>query len=200
LRDFANDKRDRTQGQMGTYIFDKWGRDKWGRTFFVNFSLTKTKGIKDNRTVSLSIKVVSGLSSANALEAEGQTVTYAYDSLGRMVRTTTPDGKSETAEYDLQGRLTKSTDKANQNTIFTYDAFDNILTKQTGSEAVTYTYNLLGLRTSMTDSTGTTLYEYSPYGELTKDTKGDIIKTYTYDLNSNPVTFDLMSIKHTIIF
>ncbi len=142
------------------------------------------------------IKVVSGLSSENAPESEGQAVTYEYDELGRMTKTTTPDGKSQSAEYDLQGRVTGTTDKANRNTLYTYDAFDNVLSKVCGDESVVYTYNLLGLRTSMTDSSGLSTYTYNPYGELTTETKGDTIKSYTYDLVGNPVVADIKGFRH----
>ena len=144
-------------------------------------------------------KVVSGLNSPEAPESTGHVVTYEYDTLGRMIKTTTPDGISETAEYDLQGRVIKSTDKANRDTLFTYDAFNNVLSKQTGTEAVNYTYNILGLRTSMTDSTGTTNYAYSPYGELTMETKGDIIKSYEYDVVSNPTVFNVTNADESLI-
>lgn len=44
-----------------------------------------------------------------------------------------------------------------------------------------FVYDALGNRTQMTDSSGTTNYEYNPFGELTTETKDDILKSYTYD-------------------
>ena len=136
-------------------------------------------------------KVVAGLTSSDASDDDGQMVTYQYDDLGRMICTTTPDGLTETTEYDYLGRVTTSTDKANRETEFSYDAFGNLLSKSIGEESVSYTYNLLGMPTSMTDSTGTTTYVYNPFGELTTETKGDIIKSYTYDNLGRRTAFEV---------
>lgn len=124
-------------------------------------------------------------------EDDGIDTTYTYDDLGRMICTTTPDGLTETADYDYLGRVTSSTDKAGRVTSLSYDSFNNLLSKSIGEESVSYTYNLLGLPTSMTDSSGTTSYTYSPFGELTTETKGSIIKSYTYDDLSRRTAFNV---------
>ena len=41
----------------------------------------------------------------------------------------------------------------------------------------------------MTDETGTTNYTYNDFGELTGETKGDIIKTSSYDNRGNRIGF-----------
>ncbi len=43
----------------------------------------------------------------------------------------------------------------------------------------------------MTDSTGTTNYSYDSFGRLTTESKGDIIKAYSYDAAGNRKTFSL---------
>ena len=43
----------------------------------------------------------------------------------------------------------------------------------------------------MTDPTGTTTYTTDQYGNLLTETKGDILKTYTYDISGNKATFTL---------
>ena len=125
--------------------------------------------------------VTNGLPNENSPLTLGQTTTYEYDALGRMTKETTPEGKVQTYAYDLGGRLLSSTDKKNLQTQYTYDALDNILSVVKGNQSISYTYDLTGNRTAMTDSTGTTAYTYSPYGELTSERKGDILNSYTYD-------------------
>lgn len=144
-------------------------------------------------------KVVAGLGASDDLDECGQVITYQYDAFGRLVCTTTPDGLTETAEYDYLGRVTSSTDKAGTVTTYSYDNFNNLLSKSIGEESVSYTYNLLGMPTSMTDSTGTTTYVYNPFGELTTETKGSIIKSYTYDDLGRRTNFDVENSEENII-
>ena len=124
---------------------------------------------------------------------------YTYDSLGRMTGETAPDGKTKGYEYDLQGRKLKITDAANVQDIYTYDAFDNVTSRTRGGEAVTYAYNALGKRTSMTDSTGTSTYTYNPFGELTAENKDDILKSYSYDALGRRTSFSAVKGTQSII-
>lgn len=63
-----------------------------------------------------------------------------------------------------------------------------------------FVYDALGNRTQMTDSSGTTNYEYNPFGELTAETKDDILKSYTYDSLGRRTEFGVMNGADNVIF
>ena len=74
------------------------------------------------------------------------------------------------------------------------------VTKPDGtSETITNTYDILGNIKSMTDSTGTTKYEYDALNRLTNESKGSIMKLYTYDAGNNRKTFTLKNGNETIM-
>ena len=105
---------------------------------------------------------------------------YFYDYQGRMIT----QNQGKTGPYDMK------------TTAYAYNGFDNITSKTAtlpngNSQSISYTYNQLGLRTSMTDSTGTTTYAYTPFGELMSETKGTTVKNYAYDNMSNRTLFTL---------
>ncbi|WP_254374883.1 DNRLRE domain-containing protein [Streptomyces sp. A3M-1-3] len=87
------------------------------------------------------------------MSANGQTITTAFDKLGRQVSYNDGAGNT-TTEYDLLDRTVKATDSAPSTTTITYD-----LTKDPR-----------GLPTSLTDSVaGTFTATYGPEGELTTE-------------------------------
>jgi len=137
------------------------------------------------------IESTSGMTSLSDT-ASGQTYSREYDNLGRLTKLTAPDGKTETYTYDRQGRVLSATDKAGRTQNTTYDIFNNITEISKGEEEISFAYNENGLRTSMTDSTGTTSYTYDPFGQLTTETKGDILKEYTYDVVGNRTAFEVL--------
>ena len=120
---------------------------------------------------------------------EASAVNYEYDYLGRTKKVFDGNGDAESYSYDRHGRLKVKRDKNLNLTIYYYDDFDNLTRTKNGDIEITNTYNTLGQKTSMTDSTGTTTYTYNAFGELTTETKGDIIKTYSYDNVSNRTAF-----------
>ena len=121
------------------------------------------------------------------------------DALGRKTSETAPDGSTISYEYDLQGRLTKKTVGNNAPETYTYDVFDNLISKQRDGESISYTYNAVGARTSMTDSTGTTNYAYDPFGNLTTEAKNGIVKSYTYDVLGNRTSFNAANGESSVI-
>ena len=129
----------------------------------------------------------------------GVITTYTYDALGRKTGETAPDGSTISYEYDLQGRLTKKTVGNNVPETYTYDVFDNLISKQRDGESINYTYNAVGARTSMTDSTGTTNYAYDSFGNLTTEAKNGIVKSYTYDVLGNRTSFNAANGENSVI-
>lgn len=100
-----------------------------------------------------------------------QSEAYTYDEMQRVKTFRNGNGVTTTYTYDLAGRLES--------------------TSATNGATVTFSYDTLSRRTSMTDSTGTTFYEYDDLDRLTKiivsdnATKGDtddLPLQYGYDL------------------
>ncbi|MEW4426847.1 DUF6531 domain-containing protein [Paenibacillus pabuli] len=96
------------------------------------------------------------------VSANGQTVTKQYDELGRIIKQTPPklDGSATTFYYDKKSNLIKKQDRLGMITEYTYNS-DNMLTGFKGPDtSVSYTYDEMGRRTSMTDDHGKTTYSY----------------------------------------
>lgn len=112
-----------------------------------------------------------------------QTVRF-LDAHDRVVQVNRPGGMTSTWTYNPDGRLATSTTPSNTTTQYSY--FDNGLLQSTtnGSpvDDTSYTYWPDSLRKSMTDSTGTTIYDYDHNRRLTDITDGTHHHVgYSYD-------------------
>jgi len=131
--------------------------------------------------------------------------TTNYDSLGRIINVTTPDGahvdtaysgnqvtvtdqagKRRRSETDALSRLIKVTEDPsglNYDTYYSYDALDNLRQVTQGSQARTFTYDSLSRLISATNpESGTVTYAYDPNGNLIEKTDARGVKTtMTYD-------------------
>ena len=192
---------DRETNNFIQYFYDSMNR--------LSYSVTMPQGVQRIYTVytydsignPISVKTgaeSSGLANINNATG-GVITTYTYDALGRKTGETAPDGSTISYEYDLQGRLTKKTVGNNAPETYTYDVFDNLISKQRDGESISYTYNAVGARTSMTDSTGTTNYAYDPFGNLTTEAKNGIVKSYTYDVLGNRTSFNAANGESSVI-
>ena len=69
---------------------------------------------------------------------------FEYDGIGQLISTTDTEGNKTTSVYDMAGRRTQVSHPASGVTSFTYDALDNVLTKQTANmgstEFIKYSY------------------------------------------------------------
>ncbi|MGW8956698.1 RHS repeat-associated core domain-containing protein [Paenibacillus sp. NPDC055715] len=118
--------------------------------------------------------------------AKGETTQYSFDLMGNPVAVTYADGSQKRKEFDELGQVIKVTDEKNQiskqyydengnlirrvdrngqTTRYDYDAHNRLQQRVSKDETVGYTYDATGKRTSMTDSTGITSYQYDPYTE-----------------------------------
>lgn len=88
--------------------------------------------------------------------------TFRYDANGNQATTTEPNGKTITNTYDRANRLT------------------NIGYSDT-TPSVSYGYDPVGNRTSMTDGAGTVSYTYNNDNQLLSSTRGSDTFSYTYD-------------------
>ena len=125
-------------------------------------------------------------------DAKGRTTSYQYDKLGRRTKRTLPMGQVETYSYDLGGRLTSRQDFNNKVTSFAYDQLNRLLSKTPDASfnqaPITFTYNSLGQRLTMTDATGTTTYSYDNRNRLISKVTPQGTLTYTYTAVGNIVT------------
>ena len=96
------------------------------------------------------------------------TITYTYDSKGRILKEENSDGSSVSYEYDASGNVTKETNVTVENdktkttvTTYTYDDMGNLLTTQSEGDSATYVYDKAGrtLRVTQNGETTRTLYD-----------------------------------------
>ena len=114
--------------------------------------------------------------------------TYTYDPLDRKATMADALNRTTTYGYDLAGNLTSLKDAKGQTTSYGYDAAGQLVSIQYSdgqTPNVTYSYDALGERKSMSDGTGTTTYSYDSLGRLTDGTNGAGAHVgYRYDLKS----------------
>lgn len=122
-------------------------------------------------------------------DANNHTTAFEYDSLGRRVKRTLPGNQVETYAYSIGGLLTNRTDFNGYVTTFAYDGMNRLLAKvpdaRRGEPSVTYGYNVLGLRTNMTDASGVTTFAYDGRNRLIAKATPQGTLTYGYDSNGN---------------
>lgn len=130
----------------------------------------------------------------------GEATAYVYDARDEVTSMTTPPtsdspgGITTGYGYDPAGQLTSITQPGVGASILTttegYDSAGRLTSTGYSDHStpnVTYTYDPVGRRTSMTDGTGTSHYSYNTAGWLTSTTDGagDVVG-YSYDLDGNP--------------
>ena len=96
------------------------------------------------------------------------TITYTYDTKGRVTKEENSNGSSVSYEYDASGNVTKETNVTVENdktkttvTTYTYDEMGNILNTQSESDNGSYVYDKAGrtLRVTQNGETTRTLYD-----------------------------------------
>ncbi|NIK56120.1 DNRLRE domain-containing protein [Kribbella shirazensis] len=106
--------------------------------------------------------------------------TAEYDAFGRPTKVSEPyDGtvvRTTATDYDLNDNVTKETPANGAQSLSTYDAADNLLTKtlpdnNTTGRQLAYTYDVLGRK----------ITETAPKGVATTTDPNDFVTKYTYD-------------------
>jgi RHS repeat-associated protein len=130
---------------------------------------------------------------------------YAYDSIGELVSTTTPktaaamNGATTTSTYDVAGNMLTSTDPNGVTTTWTYTPLNlpaTVSYSGNSAHSVTYAYDADGNKTGMTDATGTSSYIYDPFGEFTSAQNGaGQVTGYEYNADGQvtSITYPLSS-------
>ncbi|WP_138494513.1 RHS repeat-associated core domain-containing protein [Paenibacillus pinistramenti] len=114
---------------------------------------------------------------------DGSQTQVTYEDANNRVTATLPNGSQVTYQYDPLGNLVQQTD-ALGSTIQTYDEFGRMIS-QTDAEGnvSTYTYDAYGRVLTENDGTSTTAYAYDDVArtQTTKDGEGNQIRE-TYDI------------------
>jgi RHS repeat-associated protein len=125
-------------------------------------------------------------------DALNRTTRYEYDKLGRRIKRTLPLGQVETYSYNTVGNLLSRTDFKGKVTTYAYDTMNRLLSKTPDASlsepSITFTYNSLGQRLTMNDSSGVTTYGYDVRNRLTSKQTPQGTLSYSYDNASNLLT------------
>ena len=145
-----------------------------------------------------SVDTLYGYNTSNNLttvtDDNNNTTQYKYDDKGRIYQVISPDTGTTTYSYDPAVNLTSRTDAKGVTITYAYDALNRLTLINFPSDTDTvYTYdtclNGKGRLCGMTDAAGTTTYEYTPKGQVKKETKTidsiQYVTQYTYDQNGN---------------
>ncbi len=153
------------------------------------------------------------VSAGGIIHANGKSITFNRDALGRIQSVIDPAGNAQTYTYDSAGDLVSYTDNENNTSIYTYDASHRLLTihDPRGIQPVRNDYDASGRLISHTDGFGKvisylhdipgrietvtdrlghqTRFEYDERGNVLSktDARGDVT-TFTYDSNDNVLT------------
>ncbi len=139
-------------------------------TYDTNNSLTS---VKDTNNVTTTYKFDDRNRVFQVISPDTGTTTYLYDPAGNMISKTDAKGVTISYVYDAANRLTKIDFPTDTDIVYVYDTC----------------VNGKGRLCSMTDASGTTVYEYTPKGQVKKETKIidsiQYVTQYTYDQNGN---------------
>jgi len=126
----------------------------------------------------------------------GQTRTFVYDSLSRLVSAANPESGTLSYQYDPSGNLLQKVDARAVTTTFAYDDLNRVLSKNysDGTPAVSYCYdgtgtgcpslvaNAKGRLTQVSSSVSSTSYDgYDAMGRVTRTTQTLGESGYTFD-------------------
>ncbi len=120
-------------------------------------------------------------------DSKGYTTRYAYDELNRRIGMLEPMGGLTAFAYDAVGNRLGILEPNNKSTIFFYDEVNRlVLIGYDDNSSVTFTYDANGNRTGMTDSIGTSSWQYDALNRMTSQTDafGKVI-SYGYDAAGN---------------
>ena len=116
---------------------------------------------------------------ASLTDANGNTTSFAYDGLDRLTTTTFPGGSTEVLTYDASGNvLTRKTRAGGTPIAYAYDTLNRLVTRTPPSPwpTATYSYDLAGRQTSVSDTSAAIASAVPPGGITVAYTT-----TYAYD-------------------
>jgi YD repeat-containing protein len=122
---------------------------------------------------------------SSVTDFNGNTTTYVYDPLNRLVMISQLDHGPTNLSYDLHGNLVSVIDAEGNDTTYTYDDMGRVVTTHSPDTGITtHVYDAAGYPVQKTDANGITVtYNYDLLNRLTAarfpDSSDDI--TYIYD-------------------
>jgi len=131
---------------------------------------------------------------SSVTDANNNVTSYTYDDMGRVAQVISPDTGTTSYVYDEAGNLKSRTDVRQQTTLYQYDAAGRLLKIDYPSDTdILFGHdtclNGKGRLCSLTDQSGSTAYEYTPKGQIAKETKNilgvNYVTSYSYDMNGN---------------
>ena len=139
---------------------------------------------------------------------ENVKISYSYDSRGFLASETDALGLSTEYTYDYVGNVKTMTDKNGVLHSNTYGVFGVTLqtsTKDGVQESCSYQYDSLGRLISKTLNNGADIasYTYDRLGRIKTSTSNGAVNSYTYDNNSNIISYSLTengTVKNTITY
>ena len=109
--------------------------------------------------------------------------TYGYDAVGNVISRKDFNGRTTTYQYDTMNRLTTKIADG-------FFSAGTCASNACGATQITYSYNNMGRRTSLTDASGTTGYTYDSRDRLLTKASPAGTLTYTYDAAGNIATLN----------
>jgi RHS repeat-associated protein len=123
-------------------------------------------------------------------DANDNTTTFVYDTLGRLSQEINSQGKITSYTYNVSGNMTSRTDGSGNLILYSYDSLGRLLTKTYPDQTATsFTYDAKGnMLTAANQDIGYTM-QYDSQGRLTMviDSNGKTI-SYGYDTLGNRTT------------
>jgi len=138
------------------------------------------------------------------IDALGRIIKFEFDDNGKLIKKSLPLSNTESMVYDPNGNVLSRTDSNGALTTYQYDS-DNRETLRSYPDANTVHTNYFadGKRSSVSDSLGTTNYQYNSRGLIATVTSPEGTISYAYDMDGNRIqlgtpsgttnyTFDLL--------
>ncbi|MFQ5657522.1 MAG: RHS repeat-associated core domain-containing protein, partial [Candidatus Methylomirabilales bacterium] len=115
-------------------------------------------------------------------DRKNQVSTFTYDPLNRRTRSNFADATFTEFTYDAAGRLLQVSDSQTGAILEEYDLLDRLIRESTAQGSITYGYDALGRRTTMTvDGQPPVGYSYNANSRLTQIVQGTQTVTITYN-------------------
>lgn len=127
---------------------------------------------------------------ASIADGNGNAISYTYDGLDRVIKTTWPDASYAADTYDAAGNVLTHRNRYGEVTAFTYDELNRKVTETppsgSGDSMKSYTYDFAGRIKTVSDANGVFTYGYDTAGRMISVQRPDG-KTiqYAYDANGN---------------